>query len=86
MIDILKRVNGWFGATLDSIQESIRKRSEIKRRAEIEQLVIKLDRLGAIWRIPTSHLPSIKGEIEASGRDYIWEVDYNEKYIYGRKE
>lgn len=84
--DVIKRVSGWIQSALDKLSQWLKRKEELKRQAEIEYLVTKLYRLDAIWRIPVDDLSYVQHQVKKDGRDFIWEVDYKHKYLFGRDD
>lgn len=76
----------WLSSTLQRLEKWWVRKQEEKRRKEIEKIVVKLWRLSAVHRINVYDLSYVETQCKKKGREYIWEVDYNHKYIFGRDE
>lgn len=84
IVTCLEKFAEWIRSTLNKLIERRKKNAEIRREAEIENLVSKLYSLDAIRKIPANDLTYVQHQLNQTGREHIWEVDYKHKYLYGR--
>lgn len=86
IIEKIECVLEWLQATLKRLKKWWIRKQEEKRRKEIEKIVVKLWRLSAVHRINVDDLSYVETQCKRKGREYIWEVGYNHKYIFGRED